>query len=170
MLKKLYEEEVTQVYEYYKERCENGRITLDGNLSQRQKAYYSKMLREFEMVKHRVAKIILILDRLNLFIDKADEMRKLPKACMSFEPNWLNGLTEDERKNLEAVEKLVQQEMGEKLAQAAGKFNEGYDFLDYPQVYQDAQEIIWTHFSYYLAVKKRYWEYGKADKQLPAVT
>lgn len=54
------------------------------------------MLREFEMVKHRVAKIILILDRLNLFIDKADEMRKLPKACMSFEPNWLNGLTEDD--------------------------------------------------------------------------
>ena len=93
-----------------------------------------------------MAKIILILDRLNLFVDKADEMRKLPEACMSFEPGWLNGLTEAERKNLEAVEKLVQQEMGEKLKQVAGKFSADYDFLDYPQVYQDAQEIIWTHF------------------------
>lgn len=159
-----------RTYEYYRERCENGRVTLGGNLNQRQKAYYSKMLREFEMVEHRVAKIILILDRLNLFIDRAEEMRKLPKACMSFEPDWLNGLTGDERKNLEAVEKLVRQEMGEKLVQTAGKFDGDYDFLDYPQVYQDAQEIIWTHFSYYLAVKKRYWEYRKADKQLSAVT
>ena len=117
-----------QIYEYYKERCENGRVILSGDLSQRQKAYYSKMLQEFETVRHRVAKIILILDRLNLFVDKADEMRKLPEACMSFEPGWLNGLTEAERKNLEAVEKLVQQEMGEKLKQVAGKFSADYDF------------------------------------------
>ena len=141
ILNRLYEEEIMKTYERYKERCENGRVTLSGNLSQRQKAYYSKMLREFELVEHRIAKIILILDRLNLFIDRADEMRKLPKACMSFEPDWLNEQTEDERKNFEAIEKLVWQEMGEKLTQAAGKFSADYDFLDYPQVYQDAQEI-----------------------------
>lgn len=158
-----------QIYEQYKERCENGRLTLNGNLSQRQKAYYSKMLREFEFMMHRAAKIMLLMDRLNLFVDRMDELRKLPKACMSFEPEWLNSLTEEERKKLGMIEESVQQEMGETLAQAAGKFGDGYDFLDYPQVYRDAQEIIWTHFSYYVAVKKRYWGYEKADAQPAAI-
>ncbi len=164
ILKRLYEEEITQIYEYYKERCENGRVTLGGKLSQRQREYYSKMLQEFEFVTHRAAKIMVLMDRLHLFVDREEEMRKLPGACMSMEPGWLNGLSVEERKKLEAIEDSVQQEMGEQLLQSAGKFAEGYDFLDYPQVYRDAQEIIWTHFSYYIAVKRRYWGYERIDK------
>jgi len=135
-----------------------------GDLSPRQRAYYSKMLQEFEFVAHRAAKIMVLMDRLNLLIDKAEEMRKLPKACMSLEPEWLNRLSEEEREGLKEIEESVHREMDETLSQAAGKFCEGYDFLDYPQVYRDAQEIVWTHFSYYIAVKKRYWGYEKTDK------